>query len=297
MKSATIITHNATFHADEVFGVAILMLALEKEYSLSVIRTRDPEIIKKGDYVLDVGSVYDEATFRFDHHQEGGAGIRKNGVPYAACGLVWKTFGTRITLNEEVAQRIEQELIIPIDASDNGLDTYSPLIDGVRPVLIQEYIGSFNPTWKEEDASSDDLFLKMVAYAKVFIERKIKTVQDGFEGAAYVQDAYEKAEDKRLIILDEDYPWENILVSYPEPLFVVYPNAMKDMWRVKTVRVNSTSYKSRKELPLSWAGKIDADIQEETGVADSVFCHNKRFTAAARSKEGAILLAHKALEN
>ena len=45
-----------------------------------------------------------------------------------------------------------------------------------------------------------------------------------------------------------------------------------------------------------WAGLRDAKIQEATGVADAVFVHAARFCGAARSREGALKMAGKALE-
>ena len=74
-----LITHNGSFHADDIFACATLSLMLEKAgEKFEVIRTRDEEIIKTGDYVFDVGGIYDENLNRFDHHQTGGAGIRGN---------------------------------------------------------------------------------------------------------------------------------------------------------------------------------------------------------------------------
>ncbi len=297
MKVVNIITHNADFHTDEVFAVAILLLMLGKGVKSNIIRTRDESVIQTGDYVVDVGGMYDETLKRFDHHQIGGAGIRENGVPYASCGLVWKAYGKQIAGSEEVALHIDEKIISPLDASDNGVDTYTPRIDNVFPYLVQNFISSFNPTWKEDDAAADQSFMQMVAFAQTLLLREIAVIRDVKEGEKYVQEAYELAEDKRLIILDNDYNWYNVVLKYSEPLFVVYPNSAKDMWRLKTIQQDRFSYKSRKDLPEAWAGKKDAELQMVTGVSDAVFCHNKRFTSAARSKEGALALAHLALEN
>ena len=54
-----IVTHNSDFHADDVFAVATLQIYLDKlGEKYKIIRSRDPEIIATGDYVLDVGSIY-----------------------------------------------------------------------------------------------------------------------------------------------------------------------------------------------------------------------------------------------
>ena len=49
------------------------------------------------------------------------------------------------------------------------------------------------------------------------------------------------------------------------------------------------------DLPEEWAGKFDGELAKITGVADSVFCHNKRYVVVAETKESAIKLALMAL--
>ncbi len=88
------VTHCGSFHTDDVFACATLSLYFKKNnLKYKLIRTRDDNIIKKADYVFDVGGIYDPKIDRFDHHQYGGAGKRENNIPYASFGLVWKKFG------------------------------------------------------------------------------------------------------------------------------------------------------------------------------------------------------------
>ena len=55
-----LITHNGSFHADDLFACAVLFLLLEKRgEKFEIIRTRDENILKNGDYVFDVGGIYD----------------------------------------------------------------------------------------------------------------------------------------------------------------------------------------------------------------------------------------------
>jgi uncharacterized UPF0160 family protein len=84
-------------------------------------------------------------------------------------------------------------------------------------------------------------------------------------------------------------------MKYDEPLYVVFPNANKDTWRVGCVRKEEKSFENRKSFPVAWAGLRDQDLAKVTGVTDAVFCHNGRFLAVAKSKEGAIKLAELAL--
>src|SRR3989344_7176045 len=99
MQKKKLITHNVSFHADDIFAAAALSIYLEsKGEEVEIVRTRDEEIIKTGDYVFDVGGIYDESANRFDHHQAEGAGKRENGLPaqagieYSSLGLGWKKF-------------------------------------------------------------------------------------------------------------------------------------------------------------------------------------------------------------
>jgi uncharacterized UPF0160 family protein len=107
-KQIKVISHGSGFHTDDIFAVATILLVLGEKDDVSVIRTRDMEIIKTGDYVVDVGGVHDESTNRFDHHQFGGAGKRENGIPYASFGLVWNKFGKDLVGSEDGANRIDK---------------------------------------------------------------------------------------------------------------------------------------------------------------------------------------------
>ncbi len=305
MSSITIITHNGNFHADDVFAVATLMLAVKhsdfpawRERLIKVLRTRDPEIIAAGDFVVDVGTVYDEENNRFDHHQEGGAGERANGIPYASFGLVWKKFGEKLAGSKAAADSIEQKIVMPIDGVDNGVDMYKPVFPDVVPYGIYDVLYSFFPTWKEKDINIDEVFMTVVDLARDILSREITRVKDNAEARMMIEEAYQKSESKEIILLDTRYPAEALsaLEQHPEPLFVVRPDDQNGTWKVNTLRKSRGSFKSKKDLPASWAGKRDGELAQISGVPDALFCHNKLFLAVAQSKEGALELAKKALK-
>src|SRR6185369_12848851 len=136
-------------HPDDVFAVATLKLLLENDQELTIIRTRDVEKISAADYVVDVGGEYDPARNRFDHHQTSGAGKRENTIPYASFGLVWKKFGEQVCGSKEIADKIEEKLVLTIDADDNGLIFSEPKIKDLYSYDIPSFFYSLNPTWKE----------------------------------------------------------------------------------------------------------------------------------------------------
>ena len=300
-KETIIVTHSGSFHTDDVFAVAAITLFL-KDTPYKVIRTRDMEIIENGDFVVDVGNIYNSDKDRFDHHQqEGGAGKRDNGIPYSSFGLVWKKYGEELCGSKEVANSIERRLVFPIDASDNGMETYIKSSENLTPYTIHNIIEDFYPTWKEEESGQDfdTAFVEVLKVAQKILLREIQKASDKKDGEVFVKKAYDEAEDKKIIVIDGRYPWETILLHCPEPLYVVSPDSQgNDCWKIKAIREDpEASFKNRKDLPKSWAGKRDEELAEVTGVNDAIFCHNKLFIAVAGSKEGAITLAKMAVDN
>jgi len=288
-KNKILVTHDSTFHADDLFSTATLSIL--NNGNIKVFRTRDPEIMKKGDYVYDVGGIYDPSINRFDHHQKGGAGLRPNGIPYASFGLVWKTYGEKICGSKEVANMIDEKLVQSIDANDNGINLFDVRGD-VSPYTIQDLLFCYRPSWKEKQ-DYDKAFMELVPIAVKIISREIIKTRDSLEASNIVNKAYEKAEDKRIVILDGHYPWGEILYQHKEVIYVV--SVKSGLWRVEAVRKEKYGFETRKPFPESWAGKRDDDLAEITGVKDATFCHNGRFLAVAKSKEGAMELAQKAL--
>lgn len=292
-----LVTHNGSFHADDVFAAATLSLLLEKKgKNFEIIRTRDPKIIEKGDYVFDVGGVYDKDLNRFDHHQLSFKEIRKDNILYSSFGLVWGKFGLELTQSQKAKDFIDQKLVAPIDASDNGFDLVENKYD-VSPYFMQYFFFAMNPTWNENNLTNDEMFLKSVEIAKVILKREIIQAKDFILAEDRIKEDYEKAEDKRIVILDKDYSYENVLNKYPEPLFVIYPRTDKISWGIRAIREDPKSFKNKKDFPKNWGGLREEDLQKVTGIEDAIFCHRALFLAVAKTKEGAIKLANLALKN
>ncbi len=291
-KMKKIVTHSGNFHTDEVFACAVLSIL--HDGAVEIVRSRESSVWATGDYVVDVGGVYDAAKGRFDHHQEGGAGARENGIPYSSLGLVWKEFGEKLAGSTYAARMIDKRLAQPVDAGDNGFETFGVRGD-VAPYILQDVISAFRPGWNEE-RTEDEGFLEAVDLAIKIVAREIVRTRTEEEGKRLAEKAYTDAEDKRIIILDGHYPWYEALGSRPEPIYVVKPDrGAGGKWKVEAVRSDVHSFKNRKDMPMAWAGKTGAELAQISGVSDALFCHNKLFVAVAGSKEGALKLAQLAL--
>ncbi len=294
--SKKLVTHNGSFHADDIFAAATLSIMLEKKgETFEIIRTRDEEIINSGDYVFDVGGIYDAENNRFDHHQVGGAGKRENGIEYASFGLVWKKYGKELCGDNESNKIIESRLVNPIDAADNGLDLVENTHE-ISPYYIQHFFHSMRPTWRETNLGNDEMFQKCVLIAREILSREIIHAKDSVLAKQNVISIYENTNNKKIIILDKNYPWEYVLSNFSEPIYVIYPRATDNYWGVACVRNDPKSFENRKDFPASWAGLRDEELQKVTGVPDAIFCHRGLFLAVAKSKEGAIKLAEIALQ-
>ncbi|WP_100636077.1 MYG1 family protein [Marinomonas sp. ef1] len=286
-QTQVIATHNANFHADDVFAVAALKSIFP---SVELVRTRDLEIIAKADIVVDVGGIYDAEKGRFDHHQKGGAGARENGIPFSSFGLVWQKYGLEICAgNQEVANSLDKNLVSTIDAIDCGH------VEGVQTgISLSQTISMFNPTWQEE-GDFDACFDEAVAFASRILTRFIAAASGGVNAKTIVADAIEKAEDPRVIVLEQYTPWKTtVLRLSQDALFMVYPS-QTGQWRIQTVPVELGSFEDRKKLPAPWAGLSDKELQDVTGLEDAMFCHNGLFIAGCESFENTMKMAEMAL--
>lgn len=292
-----LVTHNSRYHPDDIFACAVIQLYLDKKgIDYQVIRTRDEEVIKTGDYVFDVGGVYDPATNRFDHHQKEGAGMRSNTIPYASFGLTWKHFGMELCQSQEDFDEIDLKIVSGIDAVDNGISISSDIFEDVKQVDFGDLVYSFAPSWKNTSLELwDEGFEKSVNLAKGFLTRHLQNIADRREGKEFVESTYQAAEDKRLIIFDKYCNGKEQLAEHPEPLFAVFPDILNDRWLITTVRDKGAEFVNRKDLPAAWAGLRDKEFAEVSGVEDAVFCHKGLFLAGTKSREGVLELAKKAL--
>lgn len=293
MKEIRIITHNGKFHADDVFAVATIRLSLGPDVQSTIIRTRDQDLIDSGEYVVDVGLIHDISKKRFDHHQQGGAGQRDNGIPFASFGLIWNEYGNTLCGNPRVTKIVEERLVMPIDAIDNGINLTKNIFTGIRPYSISDFFYSFLTDHEQVEKEYDDIFIALVRIAEGIIHREILKAKKILGDEQKVSEVYEKSHDKRIIIFDSNIAWESILVQKPEPLVVVSPSIDGKDWRAKTVPIENDSFERRVLFPVDWAGKVDGELQAISGIDDAKFCHRGRFLAVAHSKQGAIKLAEK----
>ena len=319
IAKTTIATHSGSFHADDVFGVGVLMGVFP---SHTLVRTRKQALIEAANFVVDVGGIWDAATGRFDHHQRGFEGARpgqevdgktKLGVGYASAGLVWTAHGADYVqawasahghnLNaqavDDIVRSIDDSLVQYLDLVDTGQGDVSPGIFGLSSLIAQ-----LNTHWMEELGLTQDTkaqlqetrFLEAIAITRKFLDHAISKKVAQICAVDTVRAAPRLLGGRVLHLQEGGMPWTRVVVDeMPEVMFVIYPDSDGDQYQIKTVPVEPSSFTARLDLPKTWAGLRDQELAAVTGVPDSVFCHLNLFIGGARSLEGAIQLAALAL--
>lgn len=292
---ADLITHNGTFHADEVFATVVLSRILEKE-NIKLCRTS--LITQK-----EKGVVYDIGYGKYDHHQPGGNGERENGVKYAAFGLIWKEFGKKylksINANniDDVWEKIDKKLVQNIDAIDNGQLGKLTQFD-FEIITLSGLISMYNSNWDDKTENQDSQFLKVLELANTIFDRVVKNAISKINAKTKINKAIEDAKNQ-ILILDEFMPWKEFLLENEKGkdiLFVVFPSN-RGGYNVYAVPKELGSFESRKLFPEEWTGLKDEELQKVSGVNTATFCHANRFMSVAKTKEDAIEMAKIAVRN
>ena len=306
----TVAVHSGDFHADDVFCVATLQLLLGND-AVSVVRTRDEDVLATADWVCDVGGVYDHARRRYDHHQVG-APVRDNGIPYAAFGLVWKHHGANVAGDADVANIIDETLVQHIDATDNGSHSFRavPEHDTLMPVTIDTLVKQFRPSDPSDriiraglsnnaarDASHMDArFLEATTFARGILERTIAHVRAELPIRAHVAEVIASYRDG-VPVFEHSVPVELFPTDAAFRVVVMPYDASTGSWKAQCLRKRPYEFPSRAYFPRTWAGLRDEALQRESGVSDALFCHGSRTSAFAASREGALALAAHATPN
>ena len=297
-KTLKVCTHDGDFHPDEVFACAALSLWAKREgYKLKIIRSRDDKDIKNADIVVDIGMQYDPDKNIFDHHQGKGAGARDN-VPYASFGLVWKKYGPEICSSNEIAGRIENKLVMSIDALDNGVNTIKVVKPEIRDHRTHDAIDHFNLTYQEDPSLSYKQFKRVLNFAGEILVREITWEKALMDSKIETLKAIKEQNEPEILILDKELNWHEAVSKNDKIKFIVYPKKERTEWRVQPGKNNLEDFSSnRVKFPKGWWGLRGEELVQISGVKRAIFCHKGGWLAVTKTREGAIEMAEKALQN
>jgi uncharacterized UPF0160 family protein len=282
LKDADLAVHDGRFNADDVHVSALLETM---GIVGNTIRTRDPEILAQCHIRADVGGKYDPDTCDFDHHQEGGAGRRANGVPYSALGLVWKEVGAAKCGSQEIADMVDRMYIQSVDIRDCGSERI-PKAGRINKVWTTgDFFNKHNPSYHLDTKDYMARFEEAKDVAGLILEDVIDDATGHILAPKMVRDALALRDDKRILVLDRYVPWGDTLDREAREVRAVVfcPDGESDTgWRVS---------RQGARLPREWCGKKGESLVQVTGVSDATFCSETGHVVAASTKEGALALA------
>lgn len=280
--SRSVGTHDGTFHADEVSACALLLMAdlIDRD---KIFRTRDPAIIERCEYVCDVGGIYDPSQKLFDHHQADYQG------PMSSAGMVLLYLKDTGKLSEKEYHYFNQNVILGVDAHDNGKDpqipgycTYSHIIANFTPIPYD-----VSPEFQDKaffEAMDFALsHLKRLHQRFLFLESCRETVSEKMRS------------NEPCLIFEKSMPWLELFFEmggkdHPAQ-FIIMPSG--EHWKLRGIPPTfERKMEVRYPLPSSWAGLLEEDLKKVTGIPGAIFCHKGRFISVWETKEDAL----KALE-
>ncbi|KAL7290974.1 hypothetical protein TKK_0015120 [Trichogramma kaykai] len=327
MSSIKIGTHSGTFHCDEV--LACYMLKLLPEYKdATIIRSRDLPVLDTCDIVVDVGGKYDPSSHRYDHHmrefnESFSTVMNKPGytstIKLSSAGLVYCHFGKKILkhLLPEVAdddleiifKRIYESLIKEIDGLDNGVQMF----DGEPKYRIVTDLGSrvsrLNKQWNSINIDEMSQFHKaMELVGEEFQHFVNSSARIWLPARTFVKEAiqrrFEVDASGEIIEFERMVPWkEHLFViekemglntdSFPGIKFVIFKD---NNYRVQAVPVELGSFECRIFLHKEWLGLRDEELSDVSKIKGCVFVHSTGFIGGNLTREGALEMARRSLE-
>jgi uncharacterized UPF0160 family protein len=243
-------THDGSFHCDEALATALLKMHPLYEESI-IVRSRNPDILKQCDVVVDVGAVYDPETNRYDHHQREFSGTLEGyNTKLSSAGLVFKHFGKGIissilqkqnypvsdTFVDVIFKKLYEDFIEHIDAIDNGISINDSVPKYYVSTTLSNRVGQLNPRWNEiqnTDAFNNKFKIAMEITGLEFLTFLEDSVLSWWPARSIVLDSFSTTHSihptKKIMILEQSCPWKDHLfeleieVSYCIHMIIIYP--------------------------------------------------------------------------
>lgn len=297
-----LITHDERFHFDEVLSTAILKRIYP---DATVIRSRDNDIIKTGDIVYDVGSIFDPETNRFDHHMSTFTETysEEYNVKLSSSGLIYKYFKEQLfeyygvkrsedDLYKWLIEKVYKRYFLAADAVDNGVDIYGE----IRPHTIYDLVENLN---YHEDLVSDkqnEQFNKAVEIVGMdldnFMNRILTTWYYKF---IEVEKILEKHDD--YILVSDSYINVSLILDVEKKLnkniiYLIFPSMGK--YKIRAINEEKKTFKSKIPLKEEWRGKREDELADL--IEGGFFVHSSGFIGMNYTLEGAIKMARESFE-
>lgn len=293
-----IVTHDGTFHIDEVFAIALLKKFVKK--NIEVIRTRDEIVLNKSKedkniFVVDVGGEFNFSMRNFDHHQREFDKRWADGGLYSSCGLIWnflKKKGYLKKYNNKTIKNVEEKLIKKIDSHDNGDIFWS--MSNMIIICNREYN-------KIED------FNKALDLASTYIDNTLHTEKFTDSLSDIFDKDLEKYDGNKIFYssLSNNRSFLKYLSTKTNAEILIYKQLDEkgeERWSAKAIKKYNTVSKDRYKMhsslaPECWRGLSGEELKYATKMKGVVFVHKSGFLSVAKNKKTITLMAKEMMKN
>lgn len=219
--SKLIVTHNKTFHADEITAIALLKLFLNENIVVNRV-DHDTKDFSVYDMVIDIGKKFDGKK-HFDHHQyQGGK---------SSAGLIWDYLGL-----ERKYPKISK-LVDMIDKHDVGIKKAAPF---EFPSLIK----SFNNS--ALTSQLQDRQFNLAVEFTITILNSMKEMENSIDKAkGIIKDSFYFNSNPSILELSEFTPhWTTFIngKTMPHIKAVVWEDIDENTWKVEIAPKKLGSY-------------------------------------------------------
>jgi uncharacterized UPF0160 family protein len=295
-----VITHDGTFHTDEVFAIALLKKFVNS--NIEVIRTREEAILTeskedKNIFVIDVGREYNFHKRNFDHHQrEFNKTWNNDNTLFSSCGLIWdflKKRGYLKKYSKFTLINIEKKLIKKIDAHDNGQFFWS--------------MSNMIKLCNREDNKMED-FNKGLSLAKIYIDNIFHQECHSDKLNQIFQKDLEKYDNNKIFFssISNNSSFLKHLSQKTNAAIIIYEQKYGEdssRWYSKAITKQEVCQQVDKNCifsalaPESWRGLSDDELKVRTGMQNVVFVHKTGYLCVSKNKKTAINMANAMLTN
>lgn len=300
-----LVTHNGSFHYDEVLATAIL----QKIYPGSeLIRTRDPKEFEQGDIVYDVGRVFNPEKKKFDHHQKefNATFSPKYNIKMSSAGLIYKYYHEELfacfgftkqsSIYDFIVDKIYSEFFLPADAIDNGVDIFGT----IKVRTVANVVQNFNVYNATSDNASDEnkRFKNAVNFVNLDLHNYLDYVLKDY-AVNYEYFANELKDFKGDVYYTEVKVPMDLIYDINESLkkdlkFVIAKNNQE--FRILTLPLVKGQFEVRYPLHPDWRGLADDSLNAVTNIPGCIFVHATGFTGGNKTLKGAQEMCKKSLE-
>lgn len=300
-----LITHDKTFHYDEILATAVLQLIYP---DTEIIRTRSEDIIETGDIVYDVGRIYDPSKHRYDHHQSTFTETfsPEYNIKLSSSGLIYKHFHEKLfeiygftrksPIFDTIVHKIYKEFFLPADAIDNGYDC---IFGEIKLRSVADVVKNYNEFDDNNNSEAEmQRFIKALNFVSEDLKNYLRYMLTDY--VVCYEEMYNRVQECEgdILYVEKSIP-TGLIYDIEEDLkrglkFVIIKTDRD--YRIITFPKVRGKFAIKYPLKEEWRGLSGAELDEKSGIVGCVFVHASGFTGGHKTLEGAFEMCRRSLE-